>query len=331
MNETMKKYLASFLEARKQEGFRDSKGMKKNVKKFFRYLDEKDLSAAGLRLAEAQGYQGWLIEQKRYASGSIINFMKGAKAFYGYLKKSGIAYTNPFAEVRRIREEKRLPKNILKEKEMHRLLVGMRDFDKIMEIGKKRLRYRMHVLAEFLYSTACRISEAASVKVSDIDFGRGTVEVVDAKSGYKRVVFLSEYAKEVLRLYVTEMTGEILKGSNNKEMLFGAKGNRLCEVLNRELREVARRENLPAIKSHGFRHAVGYHLLRAGCGIRQIQEILGHRAIRNTEVYTKVDKEDLKEVLDRFHPRSDVKPEMRSARRKNHGWRAEPKHEQAHG
>lgn len=316
MNKVSKKHLFTFLETREQEGFRDRAGMKKNVMKLFAYLKEKGLSITDVRFVEAMGYQGWLVTQKRYVSGSICNFMKGAKAFYGYLKKSGIVYANPFAEVRRMREEKKLPQNILREKEMHCLLSSMRDFSGTGKLGKKRLRYRMHVLAEFLYSTACRISEAAQVRPGDIDFRLGTVEIKDVKSEYKRVVFLSEYCKEVLWLYVMEMKDEILTNNNNKKMLFGAKGGRLCELMNRELSEVTHREHLPLMTSHGFRHAVGYHLLRAGCGIRQIQEILGHRAIRNTEVYTKVDKEELKKILDRFHPRSNIKSEQQSHRRK---------------
>jgi integrase/recombinase XerC len=57
------------------------------------------------------------------------------------------------------------------------------------------------------------------------------------------------------------------------------------------------------MRSHGFRHALGYHLLRAGCNIRHIQSILGHRQLRNTEIYTKVENEDLKHVVDACHPR----------------------------
>jgi len=307
MNGHMIDRLTAFLKIRTQEGFRDTNGMKKNVKKLIEYLDEKGLSFSDVRLAQAQGFQGWLIGQKRYTAGSIINFIKCAKTFFDYLKKSGTAQTNPFHEIRRIRQEKKLPRNILKANEMNRLLAAMRDFGAHAGIGKKRLQYRMHVLAEFLYSTACRISEAASVRLDDIDFDRGVVEVTDAKSGHKRIVFLNDFAKEVLRLFVTEMRDEVLTGSNNRNLLFGTDGPRLCLVLNRTLSGVTKSGHLPAMTSHGFRHAVGYHLLRAGCGIRQIQEILGHRAIRNTEVYTKVDKDDLKEVIDRFHPRAVIK------------------------
>ena len=57
------------------------------------------------------------------------------------------------------------------------------------------------------------------------------------------------------------------------------------------------------ITSHTFRHALGYHLLRAGCPLRQIQEMLGHEQIKDTEIYTKVDEREVQEVLDEYHPR----------------------------
>jgi len=57
------------------------------------------------------------------------------------------------------------------------------------------------------------------------------------------------------------------------------------------------------ITSHGFRHSLGTHLLRSGCDMRHIQVILGHEALSTTQIYTKVDKEDLKKSLDAFHPR----------------------------
>jgi site-specific recombinase XerD len=310
-------YLSRFLEARRQEGFGSHRMMKMQIKRLFSYLDEKGYGFTDVRLAEAQAYQGWLVELRRYEVGSLINFMKAAKAFYGWLKKSGIVYMNPFLEVRRIRMEKRLPRNILKANQMNRLLTALRDFGGIMEIRQKRRRYRVHVIAEFLYSTACRISEAASVKLADIDFSRGIVEITDAKSGYRRFVFLNDYAKTVLQLYVTRMRDRVLTHNQEKELLFGAGRDRLCVLMSRELSAVTQSEQLPPITAHGFRHAVGYHLLRAGCGIRQIQEILGHRAIKNTEVYTKVDKEDLKKVLDRFHPRAAVKRSPRETNKSN--------------
>jgi site-specific recombinase XerD len=157
-----------------------------------------------------------------------------------------------------------------------------------------------------LYSTGMRISEAAGLTVSDIDFRRSLVTVREGKGGISRVCFLSEYAREVLRMYVDEMRQALESEWNerNGELLFGVRWHSLIMIMNKKLLETAKKLGLPKVTNHMFRHAVGYHLLRAGCPIRHIQEILGHKAIKNTEIYTKVDKEDLKAVLDKYHPRT---------------------------
>jgi len=78
----------------------------------------------------------------------------------------------------------------------------------------------------------------------------------------------------------------------------------LARMTNRVLRKTAQSMEVPTLTSHLFRHALGFHLLRAGCNIRHIQQILGHKSIKNTEIYTKVEKEDLREVIDKCHPRT---------------------------
>lgn len=125
------------------------------------------------------------------------------------------------------------------------------------------------------------------------------------KGGRERVAFLGEYAKELLTIYVHRMRPLIFTELNerNSHLLFGVKRVGLNEVVNATLNRVARKLGHKGFTSHKFRHALGYHLLRAGCGIRHIQEILGHKCLRSTEVYTKVDKEELKKVLDTCHPR----------------------------
>jgi site-specific recombinase XerD len=86
--------------------------------------------------------------------------------------------------------------------------------------------------------------------------------------------------------------------------LFGTGKAQLMSFVNRELKRVSAAAGLPLITSHTFRHAVGFHLLRAGCNIRHIQALLGHAKLKTTEVYTKIDKEDLRNVIDKYHPRS---------------------------
>ena len=197
-----------------------------------------------------------------------------------------------------------LPRNLLKEKETSNLLAELEKFEQEKYILDKIRRYRMHLLAELLYSTGMRISEASDLQLNDVDLERGTVTVKDKKGHKRRVCFLNEYAKGVLKLYINKMRPWTFHKLNRQNgSLFGTAGGRLGVILNQELSKVCNKLKYPAITSHSFRHMVGYHLLRAGCDIRYIQDFLGHENIKTTQVYTKVDKEDLRAVLDQYHPR----------------------------
>ena len=145
----------------------------------------------------------------------------------------------------------------------------------------------------------------AALKVADIDLNRGLVRVEEGKGGAERTAYLNDYAREVLRLYIERVRALIFTDwhRRNNDLLFGTRWDRLYHLVNDTLKEVTARLSLGEFSSHGFRHALGYHLLRAGCNIRHIQEILGHKLLRNTEIYTKVDKEDLRNILDTHHPR----------------------------
>jgi site-specific recombinase XerD len=169
---------------------------------------------------------------------------------------------------------------------------------------KKILHYKVHVIAELQYSTGLRIGEVAEIKEEDIDFDKSMIWVRKGKGLKSRMVFLNDYARMVLKFYVEEMK-ELVSGnySRKNEGIFGAGGSRLRENMRNVLNPVMKKLDYDPISSHGFRHALGFHLLRAGCDIRYIQEILGHKSIGTTEIYTKIDKEDLKKVLDDFHPR----------------------------
>jgi len=301
-----------FLEDEKLSG-RMEKGLiqlKKAVPKLFHWLEESELQFHEVGVKEALAFQGWIIETGRldgqpYQSSTVRNYLKAAGSFYEFLKSEGMVFDNPFRQIRKIREEKILPRNILKEEQMETLLTALSHY--YDEKGSKNqiTMYKVHVIAELMYSSGLRISEVADLQISDIDFMKGIIHVREGKGGIARVAWLNDYAKDILHYYVTEMRELIFSSWNEKYeyLLFGTPWDTLEKLVNRTLKEVSERLKLGHFTSHGFRHALGYHLLRSGCNIRYIQEILGHKSLKNTEVYTKVDREDLKEVLDNFHPR----------------------------
>jgi site-specific recombinase XerD len=283
--------------------------LRTRVPRFFTFLTEKNVKINGVGIREAQDYQGWLIEAGRlkggaYSPKTVNSFLIAASNFYEFVKRKNLVLSNPFKEIKKMRIDKKLPRNLLKEEQMQKFLEKLSRYDEAQTLKAKITRYRVHVIAELLYATGLRVSEAAHLRIEDINFSRGTITVREGKGGKSRTAWINDYALDVLKLYVEQMQPVVFTEWHLRNVnLFGVTWQRFGKFLNEALRSTAAELGFPAMTSHGFRHALGYHLLRAGCNIRYIQEILGHKLLRNTEIYTKVDKEDLKEVLDACHPR----------------------------
>jgi len=304
---TTESYIAEYIneEALKTVLRASIKGLESKLKKLKSYLTELGIEAYQLGVKQAQAYQGWLKEQnKNYCKNTIATLVIAASRFIEYLKKRKVIASNPFTEIKRVRLDAGIPKNILSPKDVGKLLEELSRFNSCKDFYAKIRLYKFHVLAEVLYSTGMRISEAADLSLSDVDLERSTVSIYDRKSKKKRICFLNEYVKGVLTLYIKRLRKWIFFYNNYANgKLFGAQGGRLSIALNQVLKECCKKLNLTVITSHSFRHMVGSHLLKAGCDLRYIQELLGHEALRSTQIYTKVDKEDLRAVIDACHPR----------------------------
>ena len=298
-------YYANEALTRRQAGL---KSLRPRVRKFFAYLDEKQMQLLDLRPKDARRYQGWLLETGRkdgkpFARKSVNAYLTAAASFYRYLRSTGILKESPFEGSVRHVSEKKLPAYVLKEEEMDTLLTCLCNFTERSTAKERMAWYRLHVIAELQYATGMRVSEAACLTEDDIDLGRSVVRIREGKGGVERKAFLNEFARGVLDVYIRKVRPLLLTQQNDQALLFGVNQWNLCYAVNSVLEKACLEAGVPKVTSHGFRHAVGYHLLRAGCGVRHIQGILGHRNIRSTEVYTKVDREDLKHVLDIYHPR----------------------------
>lgn len=312
MREENRKLYTAYLKEESLRGHtkQGMESMGRAVPKLFSYLEKQNFSVNEVGAREALEYQGWLIETGRndggrYSSKTILAFLFAASSFYEFLKRRKTIATNPFKEIKKIRLEKSLPFGILKEKEMDDFLEKIKKWWEEKNGQKWITRYKVHIIAELQYATGLRIGEVASIKTQDIDFIRGIIHIREGKGKRERVAFLGEYTKELLKIYVDRMRPLIFSEQNDKNshLLFGVKRQGLNEVVNAMLNRIAKKLGHKGFTSHKFRHALGYHLLRAGCSIRHIQEILGHKCLRSTEIYTKVDKEELKKVLDTYHPR----------------------------
>jgi len=269
------------------------------------WLEANDIRVDELSIQDAIEYMAATAgrvtkEGNQVAAGTCCNALKAARSFFKYLVASGRRDSNPFMAVRYPRLPQRISRNVLSEAQMNALLEKLRQFNDYTS-------YNVHVAAELLYATGLRIAEAASLLPCDIDTRQRLVYVREGKGGKSRTAFLTGYAADVLAHYCARGREAVLRQYYGPRpqghTLFGVGFARLQQELNPALRNACRELELPVITSHGFRHSLGTHLLRAGCDMRYIQVILGHDHLRTTQVYTHVDKDDVKASLDAYHPR----------------------------
>lgn len=282
--------------------------------RFLKWLEEKELALQEVKIVHAMEFKNDMAKKTNIygmsvSQGTVCNYIKTARRFYRWLLEREEVKTNPFLEIDYPRIPEHISRNVLTESQMNRLLERLRHFN---EAGSKKEVARLyvcHVLSEFMYSTGLRIEEASKVKACDINFLSRYVYVRNGKGGKSRTAFLSEYAAGVLKLYLEKgkAKADMILYGGVRETVFSGIHESVMQMLNRSLKKLCIELELPVITSHGFRHSLGTHLLRSGCDMRHIQVILGHDKLSSTQIYTKVYAEDLKNSIDKYHPRQWIK------------------------
>lgn len=167
---------------------------------------------------------------------------------------------------------------------------------------------RDRALLELLYGTGLRLSECVHLDLQDLDLVSGTLLVRDGKGRKDRYVPLSGEALKAVDLYLRESRPLLERpGRAHQGALFLSKyGERLGGLSVRKLvRDYGKAVGTKA-STHRLRHSYATHLLEGGADIRQIQELLGHKRIATTTLYTKVDMRGLSTMIQRCHPRERV-------------------------
>jgi len=275
------------------------------------WFDKKDIPLTEVSIQDVMEFRKSLneSEEKKLCAASIYNYLKMGRKLFRFLVKSEKIETNPFSEVKYPRLPDSISKNILNETQMNRLLETLSMFHNEQTAGERLEKYRLHVVSVLLYATGMRIAEAAELLPEDVDVRRREIVIRNGKGGKSRIAFLTGYASDVLDCYLRYGRKAILSRGwrKHRERLFGADVATLASAVNRELSEVCKKLKIPVITCHGFRHSLGTHLLKAGCDIRHIQMILGHEKLNSTQRYTRVDRKDLRNIIDKYHPRQPVK------------------------
>ena len=163
----------------------------------------------------------------------------------------------------------------------------------------KPLGVRDDALFEFIYSCGLRISEACSLKVSNVHFKERLI-LVHGKGDKERLVPFGDMAAQKLQKYMEEVRPELVKGRNISEVFVNYKG----EPISRKgvWKRFQEMEALSGVKAkvHTLRHSFATHLLAGGADLRSVQELLGHSDLSTTTIYTHVTDTQLEEAHKKY-------------------------------
>jgi integrase/recombinase XerD len=268
----------------------------KDLEKLCLFLDVNAIRISPIAIESAVIKQFIYDIAKKINPRSQARIISGLRSFFDYLIFEAYRATNPTDLLETPKIGLKLP-DTLSQDEIDALISAI---DLSHPQGE-----RNRTIIETMYSCGLRVSEAITLKISDLFFEEGFIRVV-GKGNKERYVPIHLEAQKYVSIYKKEIRSQIQPKKGFEDTLFL---NRRGKGLTRQmifiiLKDLAIKINLTKkISPHTLRHSFATHLLQNGADLRAIQQILGHESITTTEIYVHVDKTYLKEIVETFHPR----------------------------
>jgi integrase/recombinase XerC len=263
---------------------------------FFRTrLQGRALEPALLTARLLRAHAAWLHEQG-YAKATIARRITAVRSWCRFLCRQGVLTANPADGVRGPRQERKLP-HFLSEDDLARLLEA--------PPADHPLGLRDRAILETLYSAGLRVSELTGLDLGDLDLDSG-LATVRGKGKRERLALLGPQSLAAVRRWL-EARAALPQAARGRAALFLNKnGTRLTtRSVGRLLAKYLAQAGLDTRASpHSLRHSFATHLLDRGADIRSVQELLGHRSLGNTQIYTHVTTNRLRDSYDKAHPRA---------------------------
>jgi integrase/recombinase XerC len=280
---------------------------------FFRTRLGEDARTDQLSARIFRAYLAWLHEQG-YARATTARRLAAVRSWCKFLCREGVLQTNPASGLRGPKQDKKLP-HFLSEAELDRLLAT--------PSADTPLGLRDRAILETIYSAGLRVSELVGLNIEDLD---DVVATVRGKGKRERLVILGGAARTSLQTWLNQRpqllaqqaaqpgrsrlgtrSGKSATSSHPQNPVFiNRRGGRLTtRSVARMLEKYLKQAGLdPRTSPHTLRHSFATHLLDRGADIRSVQELLGHRSLSTTQVYTHVTTGRLQDSYQKAHPRA---------------------------
>jgi integrase/recombinase XerD len=267
-----------------------------DLEKLIQFVLAKDIQGgpASLTLQHLQEYLKWITELGM-SERSQSRIISGIKSFYRFCIQEQITTTDPTELLSAPKLKKVLPDTLTFE-EIEEL---------IQQIDLSKLEgQRNKAMLETLYSCGLRVSELVNLKISHLYLDIGFVRVI-GKGDKERLIPIGSDAVKHILIYLKEVRVHVETKKGNEDILFlNRRGAALTRVMIFYIiKDLALKAGITKIISpHTFRHSFATHLVEGGADLRAVQEMLGHESITTTEIYTHMDRNFLRDTLNRYHP-----------------------------
>ena len=242
------------------------------------------------------------IQKFNYKKTTISRKIASLRTFYKYLYRERKIDSNPALNLSNPKRPKSLPK-FLTPDEVEQILNTIKI--------ETPTGYRNRAILELLWASGMRVSELAGLNFGDLDLSQNEIKVF-GKGAKERIILVTDRAKNYLERYINTARALIPKGfpleepDENSPVFINNTGYRLqTKTIRNVINDAVEKLHLPKhVTPHVFRHSFATHLIENGADLRVVQELLGHASISNTQIYTHVSSQHLKDVYNETHPRA---------------------------
>ncbi len=221
---------------------------------------------------------------------SIARKATAIRSLFKYLLKKGVIEDNPARSLKTPKISRDLP-DVVDVKDMQNVFQSIPD--------KNKHASRDRAIMELFYSTGIRLSELTSLRKESINWSDMTIRVT-GKGNRERIIPFGKTAEQALTAYLGDAnnTSPFVFTNNGERQLSGRTVQRIVEKYISMVSEVKKQS------PHVIRHSFATHLLDRGADLRAVQELLGHRHLSTTQIYTHVSVDRLKRIYQEKHPRA---------------------------
>lgn len=272
-----------------------------DVEKFSQFLEAQQINkqAQEIDLDTIRLFLEWL-NGLGVSARSQSRILSGIRAFYKFLAIENLITVDPTELVEFPKIGRKLPQ-VLSVEEIDHLTSAI---DLSQPEG-----HRNRAIIETMYSCGLRVSELVQLKISNLFFDEGFIQVI-GKGNKERLIPIGSVSQREILYYLQHHRTHVPVQKGFEDIVFlNRRGRNLTRVMVFTIiKQLAEKAGIKkSISPHTFRHSFATHLIEGGADLRAVQDMLGHESILTTEIYTHLNREFLRETILQFHPLAQKK------------------------